>query len=144
MKYFIKEYETRYFAGIEIPEGINYKNKNLSKIPKYWDIFYKEICSKIDNQIEPNHYIGLEVYPFDFKETGIFDYNILAETKKLIIEKENIITKKLNKGRYICFPINYSNVFKEIQKVYQYINDQNIKIHKGFDYEDYLLNENYK
>ncbi|XMB72182.1 GyrI-like domain-containing protein [Mycoplasmatota bacterium WC30] len=143
MKYFIKEYETRYFAGIEFPNGINLKNNDMKKIPKLWENFFNNYTSKIVNQVEPSHYIGLEFYSFDFKETGTYDYYVLAETKELVEQTGRIVTKKLKPGRYICFPINFDEITTEIQKVYKHIKDKGIKVHMGFDYEDYLTTEDY-
>ncbi len=143
MKYFVKDYETRYFAGIEFPNGIRPKTDDMKKIPELWDRFFKEFNSLIDKQVEPNHDIGLEIYPFDFAEEGVFDYCVLAETKELIEPKEGIVTKKLKAGKYICFPISFDNVASEIQKAYKYIKEKKINVHMGFDYEDYLVGENY-
>jgi predicted transcriptional regulator YdeE len=143
MKYFVKEYEQRYFAGIEVPNGIKPNTDDYKNIPKAWDDFFNNVNVKIDNKIDPEHFIGLEIYPFDFMETGVFDYYVLAETNSLFAETEDIVTKKLKKGRYICFPINFDDISNEIQKVYKYIEKENIKVHMGFDYEDYLVGEDY-
>lgn len=144
MKYFIKEYETRYFAGIEFPNGIQLKNKDQKKIPKLWDEFYNGFSQRIEHQVEPNHVIGLEIYPFDFKETTTYDYFVLTEIDTLIESFAGIVTKKLRKGKYICFPIPFDEIYKEKQQVYEYIKTKGIKVHMGFDYEDYLPTENYK
>ncbi len=143
MKYFIKEYDTRYFAGIEFPNGVVLKNNDMKKKPALWDDFFKNYATNIDNQVNPNHVIGLEFYPFDFQETGTYDYYVLAETNNLVESNDKIVTKKLKKGRYICFPINFDEITTEIQKVYKHIKDNKIKVHMGFDYEDYLTTENY-
>jgi predicted transcriptional regulator YdeE len=143
MKYFIKEYETRYFAGIEFPNGIRPNTEDIKKIPELWDSFFNEYNAMVDNKVEPYHNIGLEIYPFNFAEEGVFDYCVLAETNELIDPKEGIITKKLKAGRYICFPIAFDNIASDIQKVYKHIKEKEIKVHRGFDYEDYLVGENY-
>lgn len=143
MKYFIKEYETRYFAGIEFPNGINPNSDDIIKISSLWNEFFDKYNDLVQNKVEPNHFIGLEIYPFDFRETGIFDYCVLAETNQKIETSENITTKKLKEGRYICFPIQFDNIRDEIQSVYNYIKEKQIKVHMGFDYEDYLVGENY-
>ncbi|MBI9009898.1 MAG: GyrI-like domain-containing protein [Tenericutes bacterium] len=143
MKYFVKEYETRYFAGIEYPNGIRPKTNDIKKIPELWEKFFKEYASSIEKQVEPNHLIGLEIYPFYFAKEGVFDYCVLAETKELIESSDEIVTKKLKAAKYICFPINYDNIASQIQKVYKYIKEKEIHVHMGFDYEDYLVGENY-
>jgi len=143
MKYFIKEYETRYFAGIEFPNGIQPNSDDARKTPDLWNRFFSEVSDRIDNKIEPNHFIGLEIYPFDFAETGQFDYYALAETETLFKETEGLVTKRLKKGRYICFPIRFDDIMNDMQRVYKYIKEQNIKVHMGIDYEDYLVGEDY-
>ena len=104
----MKEYETRYFAGIEFPNGIQLKKNDQKKIPKLWDRFYEGGSAKIGNQVNPNHVIGLQIYPFDFKEIATYDYFALAETKELIEATEGIVTKKLRKGKK-----NSNDIFKK-------------------------------
>ena len=143
MKYFIKDYNTRYFAGIEFPEGIRLKTDDNKKIPQLWDKFFNKYNQLIEDQVVPNHYIGLECYPFDFMETKVFDYFVLAETKILREVDDELVTKKLKKGRYICFPVRFDDILNEMQKVYEFIKKEGIKVHTGFDYEDYMSTENY-
>jgi len=143
MKYFVKEFETRYFAGIEFPDGVNIPNGDADRISEIWDDFFQTDLDSIQDKKQPNHYIGLEIYPFDFKDTKTFYYYALVETKGLIEPEEGLVTKKLKKGKYICFPIEFDNIRQEIQKVYKFIQEKKIKIHMAFDYEDYLPEENY-
>lgn len=143
MKYFIKAYEKRYFAGLELPNGIKLNANNASKIKELWEVFMNKHVANIPNQINPNNYIGLEIYPFDFKETGTFDYYALTEITELIKTDETIVTKKLKPGRYICFPIKLIDIMNEIQKVYTYIKEKEINVHMGFDYEEYITGEDY-
>lgn len=143
MKYFIKSYETRYFAGIEFPGGINPQSEDIFDIPDLWDKLFSHYVQTIDQKIKPHHFIGLECYPFDFSEIGVFDYFALVETGALIEVPEGLVTKKLKKGRYICFPIQFDRIREDIQQVYAYVKAEGIKIHMGFDYEDYLVDENY-
>lgn len=143
MKYFIKEYDTRYFAGIEFPEGIRLQTDDVKKIPQLWDKFFNFYNPLIKNQVEPGHFIGLECYPYDFHDVKVYDYFVLAETKEVMEPRDDITTKKLKKGRYICFPIKFDDITNEIHKVYEYIKSEEIKVHLGFDYEDYLVSENY-
>ena len=144
MKYFIKEYDTRYFAGIEFPNGLRLNTDDKKKIPEIWDRFFKEENIKITNKEIPYHYIGLEIYPFDFMETKIIDYFVLAETSGLFEGDSEIVTKKLKKGKYICFPIKHDDISKEIHRVYEYIEEEKINVHMGYDYEDYIPDENYE
>jgi len=143
MKYFVKEYKTRYFAGIEFPNGINIRSEDAKRIPELWDEFFNDHMARISDKIEPSHMIGLETYPFDFMETGIFDYNVLVETNDLIEPVSGIITRKLKAGKYICFPIEFDDILNQVQKAYRYIKAEKINVHMGFDYEDYLNEENY-
>lgn len=143
MKYFIKEFDTRYFAGIEFPDGINTDSDDVNKVPDLWDTFFENVSENIVNKVEPFHCIGLEIYPFDFNETKTYYYYVLVETNELIEESDFITTKKLKKGKYICFPIEFDQISEEIQRVYQYIKREKIKVHMGFDYEDYLPDEDY-
>jgi len=143
MKYFIKEYGVRYFAGIEFPGGVNIRKNDSQNIPNLWEVFFKDHLSKIKDLVEPNHMIGLETYPFDFMETGIFDYSALVETNNLVEAESGGVTRKLKAGKYICFPIPFDDIVTEIQRAYKFIKAQKIKVHMGFDYEDYLPEENY-
>ena len=47
------------------------------------------------------------------------------------------------KGKYICFDVSYDNLHDEIQKVYQYAKDEKMPIHFGFDYEEYITDQDY-
>jgi len=143
VKYFIKEYETRFFAGIEFPNGIRLKSDDTKKIPELWEDFFSKYSDKIHNQKDPQHLVGLEIYPFDFQETKVFDYFVLTETQGLVEISDELITKKLKAGKYICFPIEFDRIREEISKVYNFIKANHIKVHMGFDYEDYLSDQNY-
>ncbi len=142
MKYVIKEYDTRYFAGVELPDGVQSMD-DIPKISGLWGDLFQNHITKIQNQKQPNHFIGLETYPFDFKETGTFYYFALAETNGLIEPTEGIVTKKLKPGKYICFTIEFDKISSQIQQVYNYIKENDIKVHVGFDYEDYLEGQDY-
>lgn len=144
MKYFIKDFEKRYFAGLELPNGMQLNTNNASKIKELWQTFMSKYAPTIPNQVSPKRYIGLEIYPFDFKETGAFDYYALTEINALIDPDEMIVTKKLKPGRYICFPIKLVDIMNEIQKVYAYIKEKEIQVHMGFDYEEYIAGEDYR
>ena len=143
MKYTIKEYDTRYFAGIEVVDGVKLNSDDFKRIPSVWEEFFEKHAQSIQNQVEPHHHIGLEIYPFDIKETKTFDYNVLAETKGLVSVNDHQLTRKLKPGKYICFRISFDNIHDEIQKVYAFVKQENINVHMGFDYEDYLEGQDY-
>ncbi len=141
MEYKVKEYEVRYFAGIEYEGGVQPNEPH--SIPDLWDSLFHTHLSNITNIKQPSKFIGLECYPPDMMESNVFDYFALVQTYDLIEESEKIVTKKLPKGKYISFPIKFDDISNEIQKVYKYIKENNINVHYGFDFEDYLEGENY-
>jgi len=142
MKYTEKEYETRYFAGIEYEGGIDLNNR-IDDIHNVWNSFFNNDLEKIKGKKEPQKFIGLECYPPDFHETRLFDYYALVQLDELYEVEEGLVTKKLPAGKYISFEIKFDEMKEEIHKVYKYITDNDIQVHKGFDFEDYLLNQNY-
>ena len=141
MEYKVKDYETRYFAGIEYEGGVVPNEPHT--IPQLWDDLFHSHLATISDIKNPNKFIGLECYPPDFKETKTFDYFALVETNTLIESTETISTKKLPAGKYISFPIRFSNIPQDIHKVYQYIKENDIKVNRGFDFEDYLEDQDY-
>ena len=138
LKYTIKTYDTRYFAGIEKEGGITVgENEDLSE---FWDVFLNEDLALLGNVKHPLNIIGLDCYPPDFKEQQQFDYYAMVEV--IDAEKQSgFVTKKLPKGEYILFEIPNENIQDEIRQVYQYIKRSNIKIHPGFDYEDFVTTD---
>lgn len=141
MEYIVKDYETRYFAGIEYEGGV--KLNEPHQIPMLWENLFHSHLQDISDVKEPTKYIGLECYPPDMMEINMYDYYAMVETNGLITEKEKIVTKKLPKGKYISFPIRFGDIQEEIQKVYQYIKENDIHINRGFDFEEYLEGQNY-
>lgn len=141
MKYVINEHPERFFAGIEYPNGVELNQQ--SEIQKIWIEFLEVSKDKIEHKKTPLKYIGLECYPPDFNDIKVFDYYALVETDGLIEGNDVIVTKKLPKGKYICFEISFDDIQNEIKKVYNYIHEHNIKVHKSFDIEDYIITENY-
>lgn len=140
MKYTFKEKKERFFIGLEYEGGVSLEGNN--DFGDVWHDLFDEKMIFLDNIETTNNFIGLECYPPDFKESKTFDYYALVETKKL--EKvEGFISKKLPKGKYICFRIKFDEAKDEIRKVYNYIKENDIKVHMGFDYEQYLDNEKY-
>ncbi|HQN74770.1 MAG TPA: GyrI-like domain-containing protein [Bacillota bacterium] len=144
MNYVIKEMKTRYFAGIEFIGGIKVDSDDYNKIPNLWTDFKKLYLKDIPDKVVPNNFIGLEMYRFDFMESRTLDYFALVEINNLYEPKdEEIITKKLPKGRYISFTISHDELNSEVEKVYQFIKEKRINVHLGFDVKEYLVNENY-
>jgi len=141
MKYKVKDLDERYFAGIEFEGGIALGEKNKRR--KLWDKFLNDVLKEIPSRKDGFPVIGLECYPPDFKETKVFDYYALVETKGLIQKSEKYVTKKLPKGKYICFEVGFDTLKEDIKEVYKYIKEHNVKIHKGFDFEEYLDNQKY-
>ena len=142
MKYTVKDYETRYYAGIEIENGIDITAQTNS-ISDTWSLLFHQYVDKIKELKEPNQFIGLECYPPNFMEEKVFDYYAMVETKKLVDQVDGITTKKLPRGEYISFEIEFDDIRNEIQKVYAYIREKKIEINHGFDYEEYLNEYNY-
>ncbi len=101
MKYEVKDFNERYFAGIEHEGGITLGDtRNLRKL---WDKFLNDVLEEIPSRKKGFKVIGLECYPPDFMESKTFDYYALVETEGLIENNNNYITKKLPKGKYISF-----------------------------------------
>lgn len=142
MKYIVRDFEKRYFAGIEMPGGIR-SDAEVKKIGDLWNTFFNEVESSIQSKVGNGNYIGLECYPPFFEEEGVFDYYALVETHEKEEVTGNVITKKLPKGKYISFQIEFDDISVQIKEVYKYIQDNNIKIHPTFDYEEYIEGENY-
>ena len=141
MKYEVKDYNERYFAGIEFEGGVTLGQTD--KIPKLWNKFLNDVLEEIPSRKKGFPVIGLECYPPDFMETKVFDYYALVETEGLIDNSDKYVTKKLPKGKYICFEVGFDTLKDDIQKVYKYIKEHNVKIHKGFDFEEYLEGQKY-
>ncbi len=141
MKYEIKEFNERFFIGVEYAGGI--KPGSNPQIGQLWDEFLNEDLKLIIDI--PNHdkFVGLECYPPDFGETQTFDYFALLQTNELV-KRDGFTSKKLPKGKYILFSIEFDQIRDEIQRVYKYVKENNIKIHMGFDYEDYIKGQDYR
>jgi len=142
VKYEIKEFDTRYFAGIEHPNGVDISLKQMD-LQKTWTELFKVHPEKIENKVEPNNFIGLECYPPDFMDEKVFDYYAMVQTKELVHGIDGIVTKKLPKGKYVQFEIEFGNLKEEIQKVYRYVKDNEMKINNGFDFEQYIDGQDY-
>lgn len=141
MKYEVKDFNERYFAGIEFEGGVILGEVN--DLQKLWDKFNNDVLKEIPSRKKGSNVIGLECYPPDFMETKVFDYFALVETDGLLESNEIYITKKLPKGKYISFEIGFDTIKQDIQKVYAYIKEHNVKVHFGFDFEEYLEGQKY-
>ncbi len=145
MKYVVKEYGTRYFAGIELIGGLKVNTNDYDKIPGLWDDFRELYLKDIPNQKIPNCFIGLEMYRFDFLDSKTLDYFALVEISELYdTGGDEVITKKLPKGKYISFTIEHDDLSNEVEKVYEYVENERINVHLGFDVKEYLVSEDYK
>jgi len=140
MNYKISEYETRFFIGVEYEGGV--KNGVNPKISELWNVFLNEDLKLLISVPNFEKFIGLECYPPDFKETKNYDYYALLETKELV-KKDGFVSKKLPKGKYIEFEVQFDDLHNEIHRVYKYVKDNALNIHYGFDYEDYIKGQDY-
>ena len=141
MKYEVKDFNERYFAGIEFEGGVTLGDKK--NLPKLWDEFLNDVLEEIPSRKKGFPVIGLECYPPDFMESKVFDYYALVETESLIKSTDKYVTKKLPKGKYISFEVSFDKLNEDIHDVYKYIKDHNVKVHKGFDFEEYLEGQKY-
>ncbi|MGE4571571.1 MAG: GyrI-like domain-containing protein [Candidatus Izemoplasmatales bacterium] len=138
MEYIVKDFETRYYAGIEMIGGFKIGSDDHLKLPGLWEELENLYMSEIPNKITPLRFIGLEIYRFDFMESKTVDYYAMVQTDGLVeVDEENLVTKKLPKGKYIMFPINKKDLKNEIKKVYKYVENEDLNVHLGFHVEDY-------
>jgi|GEM_PF-1441758 len=139
MKYIVKDFDTRYYAGIELIGGFRIGSDGHKKLPGLWEELENVYLDDIPNKKDPLHFVGLEIYRVDFAETKMVDYYALVETDGLIglDDDNNLVTKKLPKGSYMMFPIDKNNLVNDIKKVYRYIEQEAFNIHIGFHVEDY-------
>jgi predicted transcriptional regulator YdeE len=144
MKYIVKEFETRYFAGIELIGGFKVGSKEQEKVESVIEDLKSLYLNDIPNRIEPISMIGLEMYRFDFLETKMVDYFALVETDGLVeIDDESLVTKKLPKGKYIMFKLQKDDKTNEIKKAYKYLQGHQLNVHLGYHieiYENQVLN----
>jgi predicted transcriptional regulator YdeE len=143
MKYIVADYDERYFAGLELPGGINVEDTENEEVPNLWGKLVNETISNIPNVVFPNKFIGLESFGPKFLMTKRFDYYALVQTEMLIENSENYVIKKLPKGRYICFEVSFNRLDEEIGKCHKYIETNNVNVNKDFDYTEYLENQDY-
>jgi predicted transcriptional regulator YdeE len=140
MKYSVVDYDERFYIGVEFPGGVNLsQNPNISN---FWNDFLRDDLPLLQDIPSKNLFIGLECYPPDFKDTHTFDYYALVETNQLE-HKDGFVSKKLPKGKYILFEIEFDDLMNEMQRAYQFAQKEKMPIHYGFDYEQYLMGEDY-
>ncbi|QMS85974.1 GyrI-like domain-containing protein [Candidatus Xianfuyuplasma coldseepsis] len=139
MKYSIKEYPERYFIGIELEGGVHHSSAD--KIPLLWESFFDDM-KLLDQSKLQDKFIGLECYPPDFRETKTFDYYTMIQTSELV-EQDGFVSKKLPAGSYISFEILFRDITNQIHACYEYVKEHNINVHMGFDFEDYLNDQDY-
>lgn len=140
MKFVKREFPERYFIGVEYEGGLQHGVPH--KIPALWDVFLREDIKLLHNDDIIQQFIGLECYPPDFMETHSIDYYAMVQTKTKV-EQAGFVTKKLPAGTYVSFEIQMDNLMNDIQRVYEYVKQHQYKIHYGFDFEEYLMTEDY-
>ncbi len=141
MKHIIQEYPERYYIGIELENGFALGENN--RIGELWDSFLQDDIHLLPNDMKTTSFIGLECYPPDFMETKRFDYFAMMQTP-VLIKQNGFATKKLPAGRYISFEIPFDHIVDSIHNCYKYIQEKGIKVHMGFDFEDYLEGQDYR
>jgi predicted transcriptional regulator YdeE len=132
MNYKIESHDIRYFLGIEKEGGITLGTEE--NLDTFWRVFLDEDIALLNGIKTPHRIIGLDCYPPDFGEQMRFDYYAMIEVTSSSTQP-GFVSKKLPKGDYIVFDIPNQNIQQEIRKVYQYLDDKNIRVHTGFDYE---------
>lgn len=140
MKYTIKDYKERFYMGVEYIGGLTVGSK--SDVKKSWTEFFENDYQYLENAKEGGNFIGLQCFPPDFLESKMLDYFILCEVNE-VTNQEGFISKKLPEGKYLLFPIKFSDKDKEIIKVHTFLKKTDIKVSNSFDYEDYLVDEDY-
>jgi len=143
MKYKFIEQDERYFAGIEHSEELLFGENNV-KVGETWKRIFHEFYDVIKMKTEPHQMIGLNCSSIDFEDTGKVNYFAMVETIALIEQDASLKRKKLPKGKYVCFDVSLEKMAEERRQVYEYCKDNNINIHEGFDYENYLNHVNYQ
>lgn len=139
MEHFERYYEERYFIGIEFAGGVT--PDKIDKIPSLWEEFMSDL-SLLKPLPLKRKFIGLECYPPDFKDVWEMEYYAMVQTESQV-EHSGFVTKKLPKGNYLHFNISFDHLRDDIQNVYAYLKEHQIKFHKTFDYEEYLEDEDY-
>ena len=141
MKYKKFYQDDRYFAGIEHHTEITFGE--LEDVNDTWSKMLGGLQKEVLMKTEPHQMIGLNCNSIDYDETNKVTYYALVETIDLIKQKDFIVTKKIPKGNYISFDIEYDNLGLERKRVYDYCKTEGIKVHKGFDYEHYISGQRY-
>lgn len=141
MNYDERRFEVRYFEGYEHQGNVTLKTGHKELQPPWMDLF-KNI-ERINNIKEPRSFIGLNCYPPGFKKADGYDYFAMIQTELPNNVPESVSTKKLPAGTYIVFRIAFGKIREETNKIYKYINDKQLNVNFGFDYEEYIQSEDY-
>ena len=140
MKYIIKDYDIRYFAGIELIGGLKADEGEKARTLDLWRDFMSLYIKLIPKQVKPVNLIGLQIYRYDFNESKMLDYYALVEIEELLTNlDEEIITKKLPQGKYISFKINPNQLQSETEKIYAFVKENDIKARLDYNVIEYLL-----
>ena len=118
----------KYFSG----RKVNVKVGAADAIGPLWDQFHAE-TDEI-NRISDGWFIGYQLYNEKYGNGELFTYFALVEVKE---PQEGYEFITLNPGKYLQFTINFKDIPNEIEKMYQFINDNNIDIKDHFDFELY-------
>jgi len=140
MNFIKKEFEERYYIGVELEGGVDFVNQ--PKIRELWDDFMTNDLVLLNDVSTLDNFIGLECYPPDFMETKKIDYYAMVQVETLV-KQDGFVTKKLPQGTYIHFPVECDRLSEQIHEVYAYIKAQKINVHMGFDFESYLKGQDY-
>jgi len=135
MKYKIIELDERYFAGIEHHKEIVFGKDELISVS--WNKMFHEVYNNIKLKMDPHQMIGLNCNAIDFEDTQMVTYYVLTEIIDVVDQLDGIITKKLPKGKYVCFEVHYGMLGTERKQVYDYCKKEGLQIHEGFDFEMY-------
>lgn len=135
MKYNFKEEPTRLFYGES--EIIDWNKDDNVPFGTVWTNTSESFNMKYYNSDHTP--IGLEIYPKDFMETKRFVYAALMPiNQQEDLDKEKIYT--VEEGKFIRFETTFGELTKGfIPKVYTYIQENNIPVDYGFDYEEYPM-----
>jgi predicted transcriptional regulator YdeE len=140
MKHIKRAFPERFFIGVELEGGVQPGVPH--KIPKLWEVFMNEDIKLLHKDDIIMQFIGLECYPPDFMESRSMDYYAMVQTKEKV-EQAGFVTKKLPAGTYISFEIQMDDIMNQIQHVYNYVKNNKIPVHYGFDFEEYIPTEDY-
>lgn len=133
MKYEIIEEKKRLFYGVTHP--VDMEKITDTNFGDIWDETMKLPHQEKYNSSRSS--IGLEVYGPEFMATKRFTYSALIPIDSTDGLKLSMLTE-LPEGKYIRFETTFEELPKgAIKKVYDFIEQNQIPVFKGFDYEEY-------